>query len=70
MSEHDDGAGWQSAGRGEAAWEGTKERIASRNAHARKQGKQRRASDERSREEARRAAAARQRAQLLKRPLP
>jgi hypothetical protein len=63
MAERDDGAGWKPSGRGEAACEETKERIASRNAHARKQGRQRRASYEHSREEARRAAAARQRAQ-------
>jgi hypothetical protein len=69
VTEHD-GAGWKSSSRGEAAWKETRERIASRNADARRQGKQRRESYEQTREAARRAAAAKQRAQLLKRPLP
>jgi hypothetical protein len=70
MAEHDGGAGWTSSTRGEAAWKETRERIASRNADARKQGKQRREAYEQTREEARRVTAARQRAELLKRPLP
>jgi hypothetical protein len=70
MGEHDDGAGWSSSTRGEAAWKETRERIASRNADARKQGKQRREAYEQTREDARRAAAARHRAELLNRPLP
>jgi hypothetical protein len=65
-----DGAGWKSSSRGEAAWKETRERIASRNADARKLGKQRRETYEQTREDARRATAARQRAELLKRPLP
>ena len=68
MAEHDDGAGWKSSSRGESAWKETRELIASRNADARKQGRQERESYERNREDARRAAAAKRHAQLLKRP--
>jgi hypothetical protein len=68
MTEQDDGPGWNSSTRGEAAWKETRERIASRNADARKQGKQEREAYEQTREEARRVAAARQRAELLSRP--
>lgn len=70
MAEHDDGAGWKSSTRGEAAWKEARERIASRNADARKQGKLRRETYERSRDDARRAAAAKQHAQLLNRRTP
>jgi hypothetical protein len=70
MAEHDDTAGWKSSSRGETAWKETKERVASRNADARKQGKLQRESYERSREDARRAAAAKQHAQLLNRRDP
>lgn len=69
MAEHD-GAGWKSSSRGDAAWKETRERIASRNADARRAGKQEREAYEQTRDEARRALAARQRADLLKRPLP
>jgi hypothetical protein len=70
MAEHEDGAGWKSSSRGETAWREARERVASRNADARKQGKQRRETYERSREEARRAAEAKRHAQLLKRRTP
>jgi hypothetical protein len=70
MPEHDDGTGWKSSSRGEAAWKEARERVASRNADARKQGKQRRETYERKREEARRAAAAKQHAQLMRRRTP
>lgn len=70
MAEQDDGKGWKSSTRGEAAWKEARERIASRNADARKQGKQRRETYEHSREEARRAAAAKLHARLLKRRTP
>jgi hypothetical protein len=70
MPEHDDGAGWKSSSRGESAWKETRERVASRNADARKQGKQQRETYERSREDARRAAAAKQHAQLMRRRTP
>jgi hypothetical protein len=65
-----DGAGWKSSSRGEAAWKEERERIASRNAEARKQGKNRRESYEQTRDDARRATAARLHAELLKRRLP
>jgi hypothetical protein len=70
MAEQDDGTGWKSSSRGEAAWKEARDRVASRNADARKDGKQRRDSYERSREDARRAAAAKQQAELLKRRTP
>lgn len=70
MTEQDDRAGWKSSSRGETAWKETKERVASRNADARKQGKLRRETYERSRDDARRAAAAKQHAQLLNRRTP
>ena len=70
MAEHDEGPGWRSSSRGEAAWKETRERIAARNAEARKQGKQRRDSYEGSREDARRAAATRLHAELLRRHTP
>jgi hypothetical protein len=70
MPEHDDGAGWKSSSRGESAWKETRERVASRNADARKQGKQQRETYERGREDARRAAAAKQHAQLMRRRTP
>jgi hypothetical protein len=70
MAEHDDRAGWKSSSRGEAAWKETMERVASRNATARKAGKQRRETYERSREDARRTAAARRDALLSKRRVP
>ena len=70
MAEHDDGAGWKSSSRGETAWKEARDRVASRNAEARKQGKQRRESYERTREAARREAAAKQHAELLRRRTP
>jgi hypothetical protein len=70
MAEHDDMAGWQSSSRGEAAWKETKDHVAARNVEARKEGKRRRESYERSREDARRAAEARLHAQLLNRRTP
>ena len=66
----DDGLGWKSSSRGEAAWKEAREHIAARNAEARKHGKHRRESYEQTREEARRATAARQHAELLSRRLP
>lgn len=70
MPEHDDGPGWKSSSRGEAAWKETRERVASRNADARKEGKQERETYERGREDARRAAAAKQHAKLMGRRTP
>jgi hypothetical protein len=65
MTEQDDGTGWESSTRGETAWNEARDRVASRNAEARKHGKQRRESYEREREDARRRAAAKLHAQLL-----
>ena len=67
MAEQDDMAGWKSSSRGEAAWKEAKDQVAARNAEARKEGKRERESYERDREDARREADARRRAQLLKR---
>ena len=67
MVEHDDGTGWQSSSRGEKAWKEATDRVASRNADARKQGKREREEYERGRDEARRAADAKRHAELLKR---
>jgi hypothetical protein len=70
MDEHEDGAGWKSSSRGDSAWKETRERVASRNADARKQGKQQRETYERTREEARRAAEAKRHVELLKQRTP
>jgi hypothetical protein len=51
--------------RGEAAWKEAKERVAERNAKARKAGKQQREAYERTQAEARRKAESRQMAELL-----
>jgi uncharacterized protein involved in type VI secretion and phage assembly len=51
--------------RGEAAWKETKDRIAERNAQARKAGKQRREAHERQQAEVRLAAEQRRMAELL-----
>jgi hypothetical protein len=51
--------------RGEAAWKEAKERVAERNAKARKAGKQQREAYEREQAEARRRAESRQMAELL-----
>jgi hypothetical protein len=56
--------------RGEAAWKEARERVAERNAKARKLGKQRREAYERGRDEARRAAERRQMAEFGKRDTP
>ena len=53
------------AKRGEAAWKEMKDRIADRNAKARKAGKQRREAHELQQAEARRAAESRRMAHLL-----
>ena len=71
MAEQDDGSSWKSSTRGEQAWKEARERVASRNADARKSGKQEREAYERGRENARQAAAARRHAELLRRrPAP
>lgn len=67
MAEHQDGAGWESSSRGEAAWKETRERVASRNAEARKNGKQEREAYDKARADARVVAEAREHSELLKR---
>jgi hypothetical protein len=70
MADQDDGSSWKSSTRGEQAWKEARERVASRNADARKSGKQERETYERGRENARQAAAARRHAELLRRRTP
>ena len=70
MAEQDETSSWTSSSRGEAAWKETKDDVASRNAEARREGKRKRETYERGREDARRAAAAKQRAALLNRHTP
>jgi hypothetical protein len=70
MTEHDDGPGWKSSSRGETAWKETLAGVASRNAEARKAGREERDTYERGREDARRAAAAKRHVKLLKRRTP
>jgi hypothetical protein len=67
MTEQQDGAGWKSSSRGEAAWKETMDAVGARNSEARKQGKIERDAYERTREDARRAAAAKRHAKLLNR---
>jgi hypothetical protein len=61
---------WHSSARGERAWKETTDRVASRNADARKVGRSEREEHERGREDARRRAAAERDAKLRKRRLP
>jgi hypothetical protein len=70
MTQQDDSSSWKSSTRGEQAWKEARERIASRNAEARKAGKREREAYERSRENARHAAEARRDAELLRRRTP
>jgi hypothetical protein len=67
MTQPDDSSTWKSSTRGESAWKEARERVASRNAEARKAGKVEREAYERERETARRAADAKSHAELLKR---
>jgi hypothetical protein len=70
MAEQGDGSGWKSSSRGERAWKEASERVAARNAEARKAGRLEREAYERDREDARRAAAQRRHAELLRRRTP
>lgn len=63
-------SGWQSSSRGERAWKEATDRVASRNADARKTGRLEREAYERARQEARRSAAAERDAKLRKRRMP
>jgi hypothetical protein len=64
MQQHDDGSNWKSSARGDQAWKEVTDRVASRNADARKAGKSRRETYERNRADVRRAGTARQNSQL------
>ena len=64
MTQQDEGSHWQSSARGEQAWKEATDRIASRNAAARKAGKLRREAYERMREDTRRAGVAKREAYL------
>jgi hypothetical protein len=70
MAGQDDQSDWKASTRGEQAWKDARERIASRNAEARRSGKQEREAYERGRENARQAAAARRHSQMLRRRTP
>ncbi|MGH2713932.1 MAG: hypothetical protein ACRDM7_08620 [Thermoleophilaceae bacterium] len=70
MVESGDSSNWKTSTRGEQAWKEARERVASRNAEARKSGKLERETYERGRESARQAAAAKRHAQLLRRRTP
>lgn len=61
---------WQSSTRGERAWKEATDRVASRNADARKAGRLERERHERGRDEARRSAAAERDAKLRKQRIP
>ena len=67
MTQQDDSSTWKSSTRGESAWKEARERVASRNAEARKAGKVEREAYERERENARKAADAKSHAELLNR---
>jgi hypothetical protein len=61
---------WRSSTRGDRAWKEATDRVASRNADARKTGRLEREAYETGREEARRSAAAERDAKLRKRSMP
>jgi hypothetical protein len=67
---HDVNTDWESSSRGERAWKEATDKVAASNADARKAGRREREAYEREREEARRAAQAKQHAKLLNRPTP
>jgi hypothetical protein len=67
MTQQDDSSTWKPSTRGESAWKEARERVASRNAEARKAGKVEREAYERERENARKAADAKSHAELLNR---
>jgi hypothetical protein len=66
MIDHDEGSGWKSSARGESAWKEEREAVASRNAEVRKSGKVAREEYEKERAGARKSAAAKSQARLLK----
>ena len=70
MAEPDDTSNWQSSATGEKGYKEARDRIAARNADARKAGKQARAAYERERASMRRAAESRGDAGLTGRRSP
>ena len=70
MTDQDDSSGWKSSTRGDQAWKEARERVASRNAEARKAGKVEREAYERERQIVRQTAAAKSHADLVNRPRP
>lgn len=70
MTDQDDSANWKSSTRGDQAWKEARERVASRNAEARKAGKVEREAYERERQIVRQTAAAKSHADLVNRPRP
>ena len=70
MTDQDDSSNWKSSTRGEQAWLEARERVASRNAEARKAGKVEREAYERERQIVRQTAAAKSHAELVNRPRP
>jgi hypothetical protein len=70
MAEQDDSSTWKPSTRGEAAWKEAMERVASRNAQARRTGKSEREAFEQGRDDLRRAAAARRHQRLINRRTP
>ena len=70
MSHQDGSSDWKSSTRGDSAWNEARERVASRNAEARKAGKAEREAYERERELVRRTAAAKSHADLVNRHKP
>ena len=67
MTKQDIPSGWSSSSRGDRAWKEDTDRVATRNAEARKAGRLEREAYERRREETRRAAAAERHAKLVER---
>jgi hypothetical protein len=70
MTDQDDSSNWKSSTRGDQAWKEARERVASRNAEARKAGKVEREAYERARQVVRQTAAAKSHADLVNRPRP
>jgi hypothetical protein len=70
MTDQDDSSNWKSSTRGDQAWKEARERVASRNAEARKAGKVEREAYERERQIVRQTAAAKSHADLVNRPRP
>jgi hypothetical protein len=66
MTKQDIPSGWSSSSRGERAWKEDTDRVASRNAEARKAGRIERETYERQRDDARRTANAEREAKMLK----